>query len=342
MPSSQVKFPRNRVPGPLLLGLGVAFVLVGCWQPRDSAPPTPEKWHAVTIPTFKMPDLKEENPAPAALLPLIWQNLPAQLEVFPGENYIYWNVENTRGLRIQGNFRLASGSRELGKMQFGYLVVGTEHEHSGTLDAAAGCQVTCPSKERTTVAWLGKEVTFDFPPIPQNQPPHLPDGLRFLQRTRDESGATFLLCEALSRQFVLWVLDTQPPAAKEQLTLQNEGMTALGTKSGFVFGKLGESWILLAVNMSHLAQNSPYDGPFDQLADNYAAETKLRQHLERIYPALTGKIDTYCRYLDGSGRVALKCYEAVSEPKEAISFWKAALASGDPLGKFRDWTHQKP
>ena len=94
----------------------------------------------------------------------------------------------------------------------------------------------------------------------------------------------------------------------------------------------GDSTILASVRKVSIRRNDYYDGPFDQLADNYVEEVNIRKYMELALPGVKGRIDKYGYYTDRERpiRVALSNYGTYYTYAEAVSFVRNALKSGDP------------
>jgi hypothetical protein len=108
-----------------------------------------------------------------------------------------------------------------------------------------------------------------------------------------------------------------------------------GRRSGFAFwadpaGRL----VLAVVRQLNTRRNDYYDGPFDQLADNYAEEPQILEWMQRAFPSLRGRIDTYGYYTDQDRplRVALSTYFHV---RGDGGHRRVRRAAGEPAGSVR-------
>ena len=84
----------------------------------------------------------------------------------------------------------------------------------------------------------------------------------------------------------------------------------VGRRSGFVFlvdKPYSDRKVLLAIRGANAVVNNYYDGPFDQLADNYVDQTEISKYLKLVFTPLEGRIDKYGYYTDRqpSSRVAV-------------------------------------
>ncbi len=93
-----------------------------------------------------------------------------------------------------------------------------------------------------------------------------------------------------------------------------------GRRTGFVFRTGDRRKVLAAVRQQSVERNDYCDGPFDQLADNYARDTHLRQFLEKWNPSLKGRIDDFGNFIDSPTptRVAIAPYATYGNEAEAL------------------------
>ena len=96
----------------------------------------------------------------------------------------------------------------------------------------------------------------------------------------------------------------------------------IGKQSKFTFyidKKHDNRKILVGVYVWNIKQNNYYDGPFDQLADNFINEySSLSEYIEAAYRYTRGRIDKYGRFdkPKSGSRVAITPYNAYSELSE--------------------------
>lgn len=282
----------------------------------------------------------------AAVLAWVFRQLPEEVRVYPTENYYYWRLA-AGGREIRGNFRPASGLREKGQISFAYeewLEFPDEALAKGRisavrlLGAAEGLRVTCPSPLTCDVTLAEKTVRFHLhalPQLPPAAPGLLGPGERFIARTWDESGLPFFLCYETRDRCFFWVLNEEQPVAETFVELAPG--VALGRRSGFCFWTdpaRAARKVLSAVREASILRNDSYDGPFDQLADNYAAQVPLRATIEDAFPSLKGQIDLYGYFTSGPDqgqRVALTSYLAYASPAQALAFTQRAAQAAHPV-----------
>ena len=273
---------------------------------------------------------------PMAVFKVVFNALPEEVLVLPTENYCYWQLR-AAGKCLRGNIRLASGMRESGRISFAFEEYPRPARGSpiaGAIKPGAsdGVAVTCPGPFSCVVKTADRRVTFALHQIPQLPPASfaLRSGEVFVARTFDESGLPFFLLFDLKRRSFLWVLNEEKPVAESFLLTD---IAASGQRTGFVFFIDADRKVLASVSQAARDANDYFDGPFDQLADNYADQANLRHFLELAYPQLRGRIDKW-GHLAGSEtpqRIAISGCTASESPEQAIRFVRQAVDSGDPI-----------
>ncbi len=293
-----------------------------------------EAWRAEGI------DLRHSD----AVFAWVFRHLPEEVTVYPTENYYYWRL-TAAGREIRGNFRPASGERERGVLSFAYTEwrefpdetpENPELTRVRRFSAADGVTVKCPDPLTCDISSEGKTVRFHLHDLPQLPPVSfkLPPEEVFVERTWDESGLPFFLCWHKTAKVLFWVLNEEKPVA-ETFTEAAPGVI-LGRRTGFYFwtdAAHGNRKILTAVRGLSVRRNDYFDGPFDQLADNYAAQVPLRKYIAEAFPAIAGEIDLHGYFTSGrdkGNRVALTSYLIYGTATEAIAFTRQAATAPIP------------
>ena len=215
----------------------------------------------------------------------MFSNLPDEVLVYPSENYYYFTMYVDRR-QIWGNIRLAAGRRENGVLSFAYFefkespyVTDPRVRVSKFFTDADAVVITEIDPFRFSVRFNRREVIFNLLKLPQEPPKlfTLPPDETFVMRTFDESGYQFFLLFNEVRNYLFWVLNFWVPNEEEPLLDFLEPLAddlLVGRRSGFVFlidEPNDDRNVLVAIRGANATVNNYYDGPFDQLADNYAA-----------------------------------------------------------------------
>ena len=261
--------------------------------------------------------------------------------VYPSENYYYF-ILYVKKRQIWGNIRLAAGRRERGVLSFAFFeyrespyVTEPRATRAKFYTDADGLSIQELDSFTYLVRYNGKEVTFNLHKLSQ-EPPNLfrlGDDEVSPMRTFDESGYQFFLLFNESKNYFLWVLNEEEPIADELEPLEADLL--VGRRSGFVFW-LDEAHdnrkILVAIRGANATVNNYYDGPFDQLADNYVDQTRVSEYMVRAASTLEGRIDKYGYFTDRErrSRVSISPYYVYFTEGSLTLYMDRVRASEDP------------
>ena len=274
----------------------------------------------------------------------VFSRLPDSVTVYPTENYYYFKLY-VDGRQFWGNIRLPAGRRERGVLSFAYFEFReSPFETSSRLQRAKyftiadGLIMEEVDPFTYSVSYAGKDVVFNFNRISQDPPNlfSLADDEVFVQRTFDESGYQFFLIFNESERYFLWVLNEEELVPDSLEPLQDElarETLLVGKRSGFAFWvdkANGNRKILAAIRGQSATRNDYYDGPFDQLADNYVDVTDVSKYMQLASPSLQGRIDKYGYFTDReSGRVSISPYYVYFSLESLADFVTHAEESED-------------
>jgi hypothetical protein len=270
----------------------------------------------------------------------IFSRLPDEVTVYPSENYFYF-IDHIGGRQIWGNIRLPASRRERGVIAFAYAEF-SEFPNNATnylsrskyFAETNGVSMKSTDPFTWAVSYRKKSVTFHLHKLSTDPPKSfaLKTNEAFIERTFDESGIQFFLLFNTTGNYFFWVLNEEEIVPDEFIQLEKDIL--VGRRTGFAFWIDPEKRprkVLAAVRKTSVTRNDYYDGPFDQLADNYVDQNKISMWMERAFPSLKGRIDKYGYYtdLERPSRVALSCYGNYDTPAEVIDFVKRAKAASD-------------
>ena len=276
----------------------------------------------------------------------IYSRLPDEVMIYPTENYYYW-IMYINGKQIWGNIRLPAGARDRGVVSFGYFEFdefpspGGREGISGAkyFTDAHGMILTKIDDFTYKARYNKKEVIFHMYKLPQDPPRQfkLGENEKFIERTLDESGMHFFLIYNTERKYFFWVLNEEFPVPDtlEPEPLIKSNNVLIGKRSGFVFwvdAEHDDRKVMVAIRQLNSRRNDYYDGPFDQLADNYVDEVKISDYIQEAAPSLRGRIDKYGYYTDREKpmRVALSNYYTYYSKADLIKFVDKAFEADDP------------
>jgi hypothetical protein len=260
----------------------------------------------------------------------VFAQLPTEAQVLPTEHYYYWQGVS-EGRPMRGNLRFANGLRERGELSFSYTC--GEESASPHFTKEQGVTLVCDDAFTVRVSFRGRTILFRLHQLPQTPPAatQLLAGEQFVERTYDESGLQFYLIYQRAGNCFNWILDETTPGNFVPL----EGNLKHEARTDFVFEVTPQRKLLVGVKESHVRENTAYDGPFDQLADNYGEASGRRALLEKAVPECAGRIDAWGNYRDTKKpqRVGLVPYFIYPDLKEMLA-WRNRLPAGGWLERY--------
>ncbi len=264
-----------------------ALALLALLHESHAQAPAPAFRH--TLDPTHILDLSE----PLAVFRQLCCALPPQVSVWPTENYFYWELHHGTQ-HLKGNLRLASGLRETGQITFSYTRDGTTTPYTTTLSHDHGITLQNPDPFTCILTHAARSITFHLHQLPQTPPTWHPQHPteHFICRTYDESGLRFHLMFHPPLNTFYWTLEDNTRSTLQPLTPHLH----LHSPTGFLFfidPATPTRQILCAVHHPSLMANTYHDGPFDQLADNYADQANWQHYMQLADPSLRGRIDKW-------------------------------------------------
>lgn len=263
----------------------------------------------------------------------IFKTLPEEVFVYPTENYYYFKFF-TAGREIWGNIRLDSLDRQEGLLSFAYFEVHGQTDPYfffsrswyKQLSKQDGVEVRQISPLAYSVSSGSKTVKFQLNDLKQEVPAnlHLRSSEAFISRNCDESGFQFILVFDRERKAFRYLLDESVPLPD---ILHPFGKDIyVGMRSGFAFYQEPDlsRKLLFAVSASNSEVNNYYDGPFDQLGDNFVNPQEFERYLVEAYPFYSGKVKGRGDFVDEKGartgtRVLISAYFTYNHMRELWS-----------------------
>lgn len=277
-------------------------------------------------------DLEVEDPR--QIFRTVFASLGERVKVYPTENYYYFTL-HAAGRTLAGNLRLNAADRDEGKIHLGYFVFDDNGEYQdrrgygASYDAADGVAVERLGRFLYAVTYAGKRVVFELNDVGFAPPPRAvlrPDEV-FVGPIFDESGLRFALLFDRQTKHFLYLLDDREPVPEQFLRVSDA--VEVGRRTGFAFyrDEAHRRRVLVAVHANGMGRNSYYDGPFDQLPDNYVEQSRIRHWIEAAYPYTRGHVDRYGYFVDQeAARVAILAYHVYRERKD-LSFVESCRRS---------------
>lgn len=280
-------------------------------------------------------DLDVHNPN--AVFEAVFQALPSKVTVYPTESYYYFSFPHN-GIIYAGNIRFDAWDQFDGKVHFAYFPEYAYWRRQSDpvykkLGPDDGLQVTKVNKFDYKITYKQKTVDFEIPDLSNVKP--APEMVRadetFLGPIWDESGVQFFLLFNKSAKTFLYLLNDKPKMDQYEPSEVSPHIT-VGNRTSFVFykDKLGDRQILIGVYVGNTQLNNYFDGPFDQLPDNYIQGDALIDALLLIDPSMKGHVDRYGSVPSGEVRYAITTYKYYASVDDLKPIIDCADKTDDP------------
>lgn len=271
-----------------------------------------------------------------AMFSIVLAQLPGRVKVYPTENYFYFSFY-ANGVRYAGNIRLDAATRDLGRVHFAYYAdlqewASNEEINYLVLDASHGVSVEKVGDLVYRVGDGRKSVIFELNDLRGVRPPPslVLEGERYIGPIFDESGMRFFLIYNSARKLFHYVLDETVPIDDQLLPSVLTDRILIGRRTGFAYYRdhRVERKILIGVHEANARVNNYFDGPFDQLPDNFIEGEALRSALLEIDPSMRGRIDRHGAAPDGMSRYMIAPYRIYRNEDELLYFHNCAVWPG--------------
>lgn len=279
---------------------------------------------------------------PMAVFAFVLGSLPERVTVYPTENYYYfWFYHN--GTRYAGNIRLDVLDRDAGKVHFAYFKDFNEWTDEpgmqyAALDDTRGVKVERLDALVYRITFGQKSVVFQLNDLSKVVPPPSimgPDET-YLGPVFDESAIRFFLIYNTRLRAFHYILDETVPISDELVRAQSTDRILIGRRTGFAFYRDHriDRKILIGVFEGNSRSNNYFDGPFDQLPDNFIHDERLRDAILAVEPELKGKIDRYGIAPDAASRYMIGPYLHYRSEEELDAFHECATSKTIPADQY--------
>ncbi len=279
---------------------------------------------------------------PMAVFAYVFAGLPERVKVYPTENYFYFTFINN-GAPFDGNIRLDASNRDQGKVIFAYsedLVEWrgeTDVKHL-ILDESAGVKLEKLQPLVYRMTYKDKSVVFELNDLSGVRPAAgaLAPDETFIGPVFDESGIRFLLVFDRRLKIFHFILDETVRVADQLEPVKPDSRILIGKRTGFAFYRdhLRERKIMIGGYEGNMVTNSYFDGPFDQLPDNFIEGDILRDAIIAAAPEMKGHIDRFGGWDDGAERYAIDPYVAYRAVDDLTMFDRCAAARQKDAGSY--------
>ena len=321
-------------------GLGVTLgVTLGMTTARAGTPQFYTNQSSVED-AVAAPSLPITNPM--AMFSYVLGNLPERVKVYPTENYYYFSFTHDH-VRYAGNIRLDVVDRDQGKVNFAYYVDLAEWKDQDPisyilLDQRNGVKVEKLEPLVYRISYGTRSVIFELNDLSKVKPPPSVLGAdeSYIGPVFDESAMRFFLIFNRKLKLFHYVLDETIAIADQLIPIPGSERILIGKRTGFAYYRDDkiERKILIGVFEGNSRVNNYYDGPFDQLPDNFIEGETLREAILAVDPSLTGKIDRYGISPGGQDRYLIAPYRHYRSDDDLVAFERCATNKRVPAARY--------
>jgi hypothetical protein len=320
----------NRTRGALAAAAFAATIAAAAAQ--DAEPPKLHTNEAYVEEIMRATALAVKDPM--AVFAFVFNSLPGRVKVYPTENYYYFSFVHG-GARYAGNIRIEPADGGKVTVHFAYYQDGSEWQDEGplthvVLDSSRGVGVEKVEQLVYRLTYGGRSVVFALNDLSNVRPPSgaLAPGETFIGPIFDESAVRFFLVYNSRLKLFHYILDETANVADDFVPDRRRRRLVVGRRTGFVFyrDRLRDRKILVGVYEANFRLNTWFDGPFDQLPDNFIEGETLRRAILQVSPGLKGEIDRFGSAPDGSVRFLIKPYATYLTVSELYGVDRCARA----------------
>ena len=253
---------------------------------------------------------------PMAVFAYVFANLPERVKIYPTENYFYFTFVHN-GAPYDGNIRLDASNRDDGKVIFAYSEdlaewrAETEVKHL-ILDETSGVKLEKVDRLVYRMTYGAKSVVFELTDLSGVRPPAnaLAPDETFIGPVFDDSGIRFFLVFDHKLKIFHFILDETVRLADQLEPSKRSNRILVGKRTAFAFYRdhLRDRKIMIGAFEGNMVTNSYFDGPFDQLPDNFIEGDTLRDAIIAAAPEMKGRIDRFGGWGDGAERFMIDPY----------------------------------
>jgi len=266
----------------------------------------------------------------------VFGSLLDTVKVYPTENYYYFSFYQG-GIKFAGNLRLDAFDRDKGILHFAYFNAFTRWNEETTnkyksLSAKDGVIIKKLAGLSYRITYKNKSVIFQLNDLSALVPPATMTRKdeEYIGPVYDESGLQFFLVYNSAAKVFHFILNDLAPVPEQFSVSRSSADIVIGSRTGFAFyrDKLLDRKILVGVYEGNSMVNNYFDGPFDQLPDNFIKTNRLQKALIDQSPELAGTIDRFGNTdKKGENRVLIAPYMYYQYESDLVVFSQCASAA---------------
>jgi hypothetical protein len=279
---------------------------------------------------------------PMAVLAYVLESLPGRVTVYPTENYYYFKFVHA-GVPIAGNFRFDPRDRDKGKVYFGYYEDNADWKKDGfeqalELDGRHNVVVERAENLVYRITYRATRVLFALNDVSQIKPPPGAIGPdeRLIGPVFDESAVRFFLVYNSRARVFHYILDETATMSDQPEPSRRTDRILIGKRTGFAYYRDHrlDRKILIGVFEQNVRLNNYFDGPFDQLPDNFIEGETLRQAIIESDPEVRGKIDRLGYFQNDESRYAISPYMQYRSESDLLAVHRCATDRRVPAAAY--------
>ena len=279
---------------------------------------------------------------PMAVLAYVLASLPERVTVYPTENYYYFKFVHA-GVPMAGNLRLDPRDRDKGKVYFAYYEDNADWNKAGfeqalELDGKRNVLVERVEPLLYRISHQGTSVLFALNDVSQIKPPAGAIGPdeRLIGPVFDELAVRFFLVYNSKAKVFHYVLDETAPVPDGLEPSPRSDRLLVGKRTGFAYYRDHrlDRKILIGVFEQNVRLNNYFDGPFDQLPDNFIEGETLRQAIVDSDPAVKGQIDRLGYFPKDDIRYAISPYMQYRNESDLLQVHRCATDRRVPAAAY--------
>ncbi len=264
---------------------------------------------------------------PEAIFRAILNVMPAEAIVYPSERYYYYEFDLGHR-RVSGNIRFTDA--EEGIVHIGYFDRDNQRalqHRTFTQKDGLVCRTVAEGEFEVEFNGTTRRVRLALDPLSMGRDTTRGDD-EWVTGLLDESGWTLALLWNPAESGFFYAVAPEAPRPERLVPLPEAGDRLLiGRKSRMVFWKdEHDRLILVGVAARNIADNSWFDGPFDQVPPRLP----LRDKIEAAYPYVKyrGGIDEHGNFLElDAQRVAISPYQSYRSIDELLLLIQGVIAT---------------
>jgi hypothetical protein len=269
---------------------------------------------------------------PKAVFSFVLNSLPDRVKVYPTENYYYFRFVHN-GAQYAGNVRLDNETRDKGKIHIAYSMdfaawKDEDPAFHELLGQEQGVIVEKLDRLVYRVSQSAKSVVFELNDLAGVVPPAsaLGPDERYIGPVFDDSVVRFFLVYNTRLKLFHYILDETEPPTDIYVPAARSDRILIGKRTGFAFYRdhRRDRKILIGVFEGNSRVNNYFDGPFDQLPDNFIKGEDLRSAILEVEPALANAIDRFGSDPIGETRYMIAPYLHYREEEQLLAFDRCA------------------